>query len=299
MKILPPDPITESNLTSNVAITETVWSAGTYATGTQRYVGIDLYEVVADPNTTDEPTAGAAKDIPTWIRIGVIERFRMFDMVIGDVSTRPVDDDLTVTIDASGTVNGVAVFNAIAASVQVQVTDPVEGVVYDETKQLSSTVGLGDFYSYFFGTASRDDTALFLNLPSYPVATITVIFLPEVGGSVSVGELVIGKQRTIGTTLMNFSFGIEDFSRKERDDFGRFIITERRFAKIAGFDVFLTNVEVQNAFRLLSEVRSTPVVYVGDSNRSETVILGFYRSFSTLRTGPISSEMTLEIEGIV
>ena len=51
-------------------------------------------------------------------------------------------------------------------------------------------------------------------------------------------------------------------------------------------------------FWTLAKVRATPTVYIGNTEMPETVTLGFYKDFSTLRTGPNSSEMTLEIEGL-
>jgi hypothetical protein len=298
MKLIPPIALTPAMLTSDVAITETAWTAGTYTLGTQRYVGVNLYEVVASPSTADEPTAGAAKAVPTWIKIGVINRWRMFDLIIAEATTQTAAP-ITVTIDPGETISGIALFNVQAASVRVVVNDPGEGDVYDRTNFLGSSTGLGDWYSYFFGTSVRDDTALFLDMPSYPMGVVTVTIEPQDGGDVSVGEMVVGKQRKIGTTLMNFTFGIEDFSRKERNEFGQFVIVERRFSKLATFDLFLTNSEVNNAFNTLAKYRATPIVYVGDEGRPETVFLGFYRDFSTLRTGPYSSEMSLEIEGLV
>lgn len=298
MSMLAPITVTPAMLTSDVPITETEWTAGTYNTGDQRYVGIDLYEVVATPDTTDEPTAGAAKEVPTWIKVGVINRWRMFDLVIGDAT---VQDEAPINVDITtgGVVNGIAFFNVSGQSIQVTVTDPTAGLVYDRTISLSSPVGMGSWYKYFFTRASREDTAVFFDLPRYRDATISVTVVNETGADASVGEIAAGEFQVLGDTMMSFQFGIEDFSRKERDAFGRFVITERGFAKIATYDIFIPNGKVNPTFRALAAQRAKPTVYVGDQNRPETVILGFYKDFITLRTGPQSSEMTLEIEGLV
>lgn len=298
MTMLAPITVTPAMLTSDVPITETAWTAGTYSTGTVRYVGIDLYEVVAAPNTTDEPVTGSLLDPPSWIKIGVINRYRMFDLVIGDATVQTADA-INLEIVPGQMVNGIAFFNVAAQSIQVTVTDPVAGLVYDTTRSLSSPDGFGSWYKYFFTRASREDTAVFFDLPRYRDATIGVTVINETGADAAVGEIALGSFQILGTTLLHFTFGIEDFSRKERDDFGRFVITERGFAKTASFDVFLRNGQVNPTFRALAAQRAKPTVYVGDDNRPETVILGFYKDFTTLRTGPESSEMTLEIEGLV
>ncbi|WRH62030.1 MAG: hypothetical protein RSE12_16910 [Fuscovulum sp.] len=296
MKIIPPFMVKPANLVSNVPITETLWTPGTYAFGVQRYVGTTIYEVVAIGGTSDEPVAGSMATPPTWIAVGSINRFKMFDFVIGDATMRagPID----VTITPMQVVNAVALFQVQGNTVQVVMTDPVDGIVYDETKSLVDNTGISDWYQYFFAPVEKATEVAFFDLPSYGTANVRIVI--DAGTEpTACGELIIGRSVTIGTTLQSFDFGIEDFSRKERDDFGNFIIVERRFAKLSNYDIFLENFQVNAAFRELSKIRATPAVYVGNEKFPETIALGFYRDFATLRTGPVTSEMTLEIEGLV
>ena len=297
MQIIPPILIGPDELDqSNVAITETPWEAGTYDTGVQRSVGIDLYEVVAVPDTSDEPVAGAAADPPTWIRLGVINRFRMFDFVIGEKTVQtggPID----VTLDAGGLNNGVALFEVEASSVQVIVDDPVEGVVYNKTANMVDNSNILDFYDYFFAPQNTRTEVAFVDLPAYASATIQVI-IDNGESDTSVGELIVGRLNELGVTLLDFNQRIEDFSRKERDVFGNFIIVERRFAKIATYGVSMANSFVPFVFNAMSSVRARPVVYIGDDAQEETITLGFYDDLNILRQGPTVSEMTLEVQGL-
>lgn len=298
MRIIAPKTVAEADVTSSVAITETEWVPGTYATGTQRYVGTKLYEVVASPDTTDEPTAGAAAATPTWFEVGSINRFKMFDYVIGD-ATEQGAGDIDVTINASGSlVNGVAVFEVTGNTVQLIVTDAVEGEVYNRTINLKDYTGINNIYQYLFAPYVARTSAVFIDLPAYTDANIRVIVSAD-GGDTAVGEMVIGTLHTIGTTMMNFEFSIEDFSRKERDEFGRFTILERRFAKLSNYDVFLQGGQISSSASILSKLRAMPAVYIGDPNRSETVTLGFYRDFRSLRRSSDHAEMTLEVDGLV
>jgi len=298
MRIIPPLTVTPTELTStNVAITETEWTAGTYSLGDQRYVDTTLYEVVADPSTTDSPTVGVLANPPTWIEVGKINRFKMFDFLVGD-ATEQTGGNIDVTVQDTGLINGVALFEVVGATVQVIVTDDTEGEVYNSIKELTDNSAIGDWYAYFFAPIVRDTEAAFLDLPSYMGASVRVV-VDDGSNDTAIGELTLGRQIQLGETIQEFSFGIEDFSRKERDSFGRFQITERRFAKTAEFDILLRNSQVGASFRALAAQRATPTVYVGDENRPETIIIGFYRDFSTLRKGPSTSEMSLEIEGLV
>jgi len=298
MKLIPPIEITASTLSaSNVAISETAWTAGTYSLGDQRYVGTRLYEVVADPSTTDEPTAGAVADPPTWLDIGAINRFKMFDVVIGDVTEQSAAN-IDVTLDFDAVINSVALFNIVGSTVQIVVDDPTDGEVYNQTYSLNDNTGVNNWYQYFFAPISRKADLVVTDLPAYSTATIQVV-VANGGLDTAVGEAVFGRSTTLGVTLMNFSLGIEDFSRKDRDQFGNFVITERRFSRLANYDVFVSNNQFVSSFNTLAQVRATPAVYIGDESKTETIVLGFYRDFSTLRTGPNSSEMTLEVEGLV
>jgi len=74
---------------------------------------------------------------------------------------------------------------------------------------------------------------------------------------------------------------------------------ERRFSKLANFDVLLQNNQVQGAFEMLSARRALPTVYFADADREETIIVGFFREFDILRTGTETSELSIEIEGLV
>ena len=297
MKLIPPITVTTSNLTaSNVSITETAWTAGIYTTGVQRYVGTTIYEVVAIPSTTDEPTAGAIKDPPSWVAVGSINRFKMFDFSIGQATTRA--SPIEVTITPGEIINAVALFElAGATTVQVEMIDPTDGTVYDETRVLADYTGISDWYAYFFAPYQLDVDAVFLNLPAYVNAAITVTITGT--ADVSVGECILGRQRIFGSTSINASLGIEDFSRKERDEFGNFQIVERRFAKLGNFDVLLANNEVNAMFRTLADQRARPTLYIGGDDFVETYILGFFRDFTILRSGPVTSELSIEVEGIV
>lgn len=298
MKIIPPRDIPIGSITSNVAITETEWVAGAYGTGVQRYEGATLYEVVASPDTSDQPSEGVKKDPPSWIEIGSINRHKMFDFRIGD-ATEQAAGDIDVTIAGDDTVaNGIGFFGLEGRSVRVVVTDAVEGVVYDKTQDLSDYTGINNFYDWLFAPAATKTETAFVDLPAYRGADVRVVVSAN-GDDTAVGELVLGRISTLGVTLINFELGIENFSRKERDSFGRFQIVERGFAKISSYDVFVSNSEVNATFRSLAEIRATPAVYIGADDMPETIALGFYKDFSVLRTGPNSSEMTLEVEGLI
>ena len=296
MKLIQPMAVTTGNLTSNVAITETAWSAGTYTTGTRRYVGTDLYEVVATPSTATEPVAGAALAVPTWFRVGKIDRFKMFDQIIDSATTRT--SPIVTTVAASGVVNAVAAFGLAATSVTVEVTVAGTGVVYSKTRDMTDTSTIIDYWNWFFDPIVRATSAVFTDLPAYSASSITVT-ITNSAGSAACGELVLGKLTDIGITSFGLSYGIRDYSRKERDSFGQAIIQERRFARTVSYDIRVPKRSAPFVDELIASLRAQPIVYIGDENQAQTIVYGFFTDYGVLMNSPELMEMTLNVEGLV
>lgn len=297
MRIVTPQPITSATLTaSNVTISETLWTAGTYTTGTQRYEGTTLYEVIASPSTTDQPSVGAAKATPTWKIIGAINRYKMFDNVISTQTSRT--GTIVVTVDPGQVINAAAFFGLSGNTINVVLTDPVEGVVYNQTKTLQDNTLISDWYAYFFENIYPLTDAVFTDLPSYLNATITVTI--NAGGAVAkCGEMVIGRQATLGVANFNTSISIQDYSIKTTDDFGNIVIEERAYSKRADYDVTVETSRVSTVQKLLADIRTTPTVFIGEEAKPETVIYGFYKSFNIVISTPSISDCSIEVEGLV
>lgn len=297
MRIVTPQPITAATLTaSNVAITETLWTAGTYATGVQRYEGITLYEVIASPSTTDQPSVGAVAAVPTWKVIGAIGRFKMFDNVISTQSTRT--GTIVVTVDPGQIVNAAAFFGLAGNTINVTMTDPVEGVVYNETKTLQDNTLIADWYAYFFESIYPLTDAVFTDLPSYLNATITVT-IDAGAATAACGEMVIGRQSLLGVSNFGTSVSIQDYSIKTTDDFGNVVIQERAYSKRADYDVTVETNRVATVQKLLADIRTTPTVFIGEEDKPETVVYGFYKSFNIVISTPSISDCSIEVEGLV
>jgi hypothetical protein len=296
MKIVTPQPITTATLTaSNVAITETLWTAGTYATGVQRYEGVTLYQVIAVPSTTDQPSVGAALAVPTWQILGAINRYKMFDNVISTQTTRT--GTIVVTVDPGQIINAAAFFGLAGNTINVVLTDPVEGVVYNQTKTLQDNTLIVDWYAYFFELIYPLTDAVFTDLPSYLNATITAT-INAGAATAACGEMVIGRQAILGVANFNTSVSIQDYSIKTTDEFGNTIVEQRRFSKRADYDVTVETTRVATVQKLLADIRTTPTVFIGEDNRPETVVYGFYKSFNIVISTPSISDCSIEVEGL-
>ncbi len=278
---------------SNAAVsTRTAWNSATaYVINDEVYYNYKDWIALA-ASTNVAPGTDATK----WLEIGASNRYAMFDGVINNVTSATTT--LDVTVDPGLVVNSLSLFQVSANTVQVQVIDPVEGIVYDRTENMQDTTFVVDWYSYFFEPISNKTDITFTDLPAYGSANIRMVANATVGEQAIIGEAVIGRQRKLGVTNFNTSVSIQDYSRKERDQFGNVLVVERQFAKLADYDVTVETSVVNLVQKSLADIRTTPTVFIGDPDRPETIVYGFYRNFNIVLSTPSISECTIEVEGL-
>lgn len=299
MIIIKPVEVTPSTLTAtNVAETDyPLWTAGTYVTGDRRIYDHKIYEVIAT-STTDRPDIGAAALSPTWLFVSATNRFKMFDVSVGSgtVNSGTIDVKITPTTVC----NSVVLFEVDGSSAQLIVRDVGNTIVYNETRSLADFSAINSYFNYYFApiTETGASEVAFLDIPNYSGASFQLI-VDAGAGTASCGEMIIGQQTSLAVTNFGTSVGIKDYSVKNIDDFGNVTITQRAYSKRADYDVTLETTDVSAFTRFLASVRTTPVVYIGDEDRSETIVLGYYRDFSIVLSGPSISQCSLSVEGLI
>ena len=238
-------------------------------------------------------------DLTNWLDLGATNKYRMFDNIISSVSSRVGGIQFTLT--PNQVVNGIALLNVNASTVRVVMTDPVDGVVYDKTKELRSSGEVTDYFSYFFAplvNLSDLNTAVFLDLPSKPTATITV-YINSGAGLVEVGEVIYGIQSMIGRTNYGTSIGIKSYSRKDVDEFGKVTVVKRKNSKYCEYDVDIDNTNLGYVQRLFQDIDSVPCVFIGNPDMEELIVYGFYSDFKSTISFPTVSKCTLRVEGLI
>ena len=238
-------------------------------------------------------------DLTNWLDLGATNKYRMFDNIISSVSSRTGGIQFTLTPDQ--VVNGIALLNVNASTVRVVMTDPVEGVVYDKTKELRSSGEVTDYFSYFFAplvSLTDLNTAIFLDLPTRPTATITV-YISSGAALVEVGEVVYGIQSVIGRTNYGTSIGIKSYSRKDIDEFGKVTVVKRKNSKYCEYDVDIDNTNLVFVQRLFQDIDSVPCVFIGNPDMEELIVYGFYSDFKSTISFPTVSKCTLRVEGLI
>lgn len=271
------------------------WVSGTSYTALDKVIyQHKIYQRIVTGTGTTPPDL----DQVNWLDDGYTNRYRMFDNTLSSVSSRTGGIEFTLT--PSQIINGIALLNVNASTVRVVMNDPVEGVVYDNTKELRSSSNVNDYFSYFFAPLLSEnlETAIFLDLPSKPTATITV-YVSSGSGLVEVGEVVYGVQSVVGRTNYGTAIGITSYSRKDTDEFGKVTVVKRKNSKYADYDIDIDNNNLASVQRLFSEIDSVPCVFIGNPEMEELVVYGFYKEFKATISFPTVSKCTLRVEGLI
>lgn len=301
MRIIKPVTVTDSILTSSTVPEDDypVWSSGTtYALG-DRVINTTthkVYESVQSSNLNHNPTTD---DGTWWLTVSATNRWKAFDQKITDQVSQA--NSVEYVLDPTGEfITSMGFFNLDAAELQVQLEDTTEGEYYNETFDLIDNSYVIDWYTYFFEPQRKLEELVLNDLPPYTGPTITIT-ISETGSTVEVGQIVIGRYLDLGTLRYDSSVSIEDYSRKERDSFGNPIIVERAFSQLADYDVVLETNSVRRLQSILSEIRTTPVVWFAgtDTSKYGTTIYGYYRDFNINLSTPSLSYATIEVEGLV
>lgn len=272
------------------------WVSGTSYTALDKVIyEHKIYERIVTGTGTTTPELDQAN----WLDVGYTNRYRMFDNIISNVSSRT--GGIEFTLKPNQTVNGIALLNVNASTVRVVMTDPVEGVVYDRTKELRISTNVVDYYTYFFAPLmdlGDIDSAIFLDLPNKPTATITV-YISSGAALVSVGEVVYGVQSIVGRTNYGTAIGITSYSRKDTDEFGKVTVIKRKNSKYADYDIDIDNTNLAFVQRLFQDIDSVPCVFIGNPEMEELIVYGFYKDFKATISFPTVSKCTLRVEGLV
>ena len=299
MKVIKSQAVTDTTLTTTDVPENdyAAWLVGTTYAATDRVIVTtpnihNIYESVQGANTGNDPVTD---DGTWWTIVSSTNRWKMFNDVVQEQTTQA--DIIDVTITPAVVTTAIAAINVDCATITVTMTDPVEGVVYDETFSMTSFSGITNWYDYFFTPINRKRELSVLGLPPYSAAVIDVTFT-DTGQTAKVGALVLGTSTNIGDSQYGASFGIIDYSTKSVDAQGRTTITAGTYSDEADIDVVIETGRFAEVKKILTYLRTTPSVWIAEDNTEGTIIYGYYREFDVLLTGPVVSMCTLSIEGL-
>lgn len=278
------------------------WNSGTtYALGDRVILTSThrIYESLQGTNTNNNPVTATT----FWVDVSATNRWKLFDTVVSTQTIQPDSPSNTFyyELQLGQAINALAAINLTNCNqIEIEMTSPSAGspgIVYNETIDLSALPPLPDWWSWFFGQRTVPQQHIALDLPSYPDATVRVTF--SGGDNLAVGGLLFGQQQKFGLGMRyGARVGIQDYSRKETNEFGDTVLVQRAFAKRANISILMDKNETDILQSYLASIRATPCLWIGSNDYDATIIYGFYNNFDILISYPEHSECDLEIEGL-
>lgn len=297
--VVSPLTITDAMLTStNVAETDySAWSSGsTYALAARVILTSThkVYESLQASNTNHDPLTSPL----WWIEVSPTNRWKSLDTSVSTQTAQATS--ITYTLTPGQAVNTIALLNITGGtSVTISMTSALAGgaTVYSKTVDLSSVPIAPDWWVWFYGVKTAPTQVILNDLPSYSDGVISVNLSGT--ASLALGVLMIGRQRAFGVGIQyGARVGIQDYSRKEKNDFGDTVLVQRAFAKRANFDMQIAKSEVDLFQIFLTEVRAKPCLWIGSTVYESTTVFGFYKNFDILISYPTYADCSLELEGL-
>lgn len=297
MRVLEPITVTDAMLNaSNVPETDyPVWASGTAYVAGNRVIRLSthrIYEAIA-PSTGQTPELDLTATY--WLDIGATNRWRAFDKKLGDKVSQA--GSLSYTITPATLVDSFAFFGIEASELTLIITDPTEGEIYNESFELIDNSGVIDAWTYVYEPLEYVTEKFVRGVPVYSGVEVQIILSsPE---TANVAEIVMGRDRKLGETMVGTGIGITDYSRKERDDFGNALILQRAYSDRVSFIFSFPTSDALRVKRILARLRATPAVfYAGeDTDQYGTTVFGFYSDFDIPLTTSLSFA-TMEVEGL-
>ncbi len=296
MRIVRPISITDGNLSSS-SVAENDYAAWSAATtyGLGDYVIVTsthrIYKSLQAGNLNKDPVTQAA----WWLETTATNRWKMFDGLVGNQTSAA--DSVSVTLTPAERSDSVVLLNVSAASVTISVTDPIDGLVYNQTHSLVSPSGITDWYAYFFEPIVRKTELSISEMPPYSGAAIQITVI-DTGNTAAIGEAIVGLSRSLGSTQYGAKVGIRDYSVKTQDAFGNYTILERAFSRRGTFSLWVDAALISELQSLFSGYRATAVAWIASDEIDATIIYGFYRDFDIDIAYPDVAICSLEIEGL-
>lgn len=272
------------------------WNSGTTYALADRVIRASqhkVYESLSNGNVNHAPESSPSQ----WVEVGPTNRWKMFDASNSTATAQSTT--MTYTLRPVGSFNALAALSTTGLiSVRVRVTHPTLGTVYDRTVSVASLPAEPGWWQWFFGTRAAPTSVVLTDLPGIVGSDLIVDFSGTT--EMSVGALIFGTTRDVGAygALQGARLGIQDYSRKEANEFGDVVLVQRPYAKRIDLQVMLPASQVDATYVFLASIRATPCLWICSGRFESLVDLAFYKDFEVLFEYEQFSQCALQLEGM-
>ena len=297
VSVIKPIEVTPAMLTAtNIAENDyPQYAAGVTYANRDRVVLLSAHKVYESLQNAN--TGHSLDDTAWWVEVSPTNLWCAFDLSSTTVTQFSVPSYLEITPGQA--VDSLSVINISGLeSVRVRSIDPSFGTVFDMTADLLTPPSTATWFAWFFEPRSGQSQFVVKNLPPYPNAKVRLDF--ACSGPAHVGVVVIGSLKLLGGAAQyGARLGIQDYSRKERDQWGQVNLQRRGFSKRMSLSIRVPRGRVDDVFALLAELTGTACLWLGTNMFTAMNVYGFINTFDLLIEYPTFSELTLDIEGLI
>lgn len=297
--IRPLDTACTSILDYNVTQTYVVWDVATsYAKGDFVIVephGATVYESLTSSNVGNDPATSPLD----WLPVGTSNYYAMFDDKNGTQTENANSIEIVIAFDSI--VNAIALINIVGTSARFEAWAQdqdwtIDTPVLDETVALRD-YGVSSWYDYFTYEVKQLERYVSLSLPTL-VGGVGRLTLNAPSAVAKLGSLVYGNNLIAGDAQYGYKVGIKDYSLKDTDEFGNYLVLTREFRREIQIRSAVDNGLAPFINNELSRYKSRPLVWVGDQDDEMSIIYGFYRDYNLTKRSPAFSILELKVEGL-
>ena len=279
-----------------------------WVSGTSYVLGDRVIRTTSNTHSVYERVVVGAGTTPpesdpnNWLRVGPTNKWAAYD---DSPSTLTTNAETITYILKPGRINSIALLELESTEVAIGIHLNGEKQFYGYNDLLTNE-NVGNWYEYFYepfyyqtSLALTDlVNAAILDLPQYADAVLTIT-IRKPGGSPYVGVIACGIAFELGKTQTGMNVGINDYSKKDVDNFDNIVLVRRRYSKRIRASFFLYSKRVDVVANLLTQYRATPVVWIAaDAQYNSLVVYGFYRDWDIGIPNNIGSFCNIEIEGL-
>ena len=300
-------------VSTNAVDTTAEFVAGTlYDLGAEVKVSAEnnLYKCLTK-DTTEVPTGN--KTTENWLFLGKTNPHKMFDE---KYKSRTIKEsgNLVVTIKMkeeggfSKASDGIALLNVSASKIRIVGVREGE-TIYDEEFDmgvldlfspcmiLNCNFGQITYKKNLILTPLKDKDGLIVY--GCRITEYTITFVPiDDETPAACGVCILGKMQYFGKTLMNPKKSLVNYDVKDTNEYGDTAVVSRGFSNNYNFSFVGKNDIMQVADETLTELRSTPLIYVVTDEQILASVFSGYGMISILditQQGACDMLMTLEV----
>lgn len=269
----------------------------TYAINDTRiYIDVNKHWVIrslVNDNVGNIPT-GLDTD-SKWIKVSETNRWKMFDL---KTTSQTINSgSIDVTIGITSITNALYLGNVQGSMLNVIGKDQFDVEIYNKTLNLVSTDGIYDPWTYFFNPIEFVEDVLLEDLPPYALSKYQVT-VSSPSSDVSIGTLVIGYIQELALTRYGMTMSSIDYSTKDANDFGDFVITQRGYSRVVELDAYVPTANKNSIITFLNRYQATPIVWIGSGFYLGSISYGFPKSYEVTAAGPNETRLRIKIEGL-